>query len=61
MDKKQPLVTNVDNELQSNIDLYIKAMNKVTSIYDSFLSHEEFMDKTEEFFSELLKEEYPSA
>ena len=39
------------------IHLNIKAMRIVSSIYSSSLSHEEFMDKTEEIFCELLEED----
>lgn len=57
MNKNQLFIDEPDDELDHLIYLHIKAMGMVTSIYGSFLSHEEFMNKTEEFFCELLEKE----
>ena len=55
--KNQLFVNEPDDELDRLIHLNIKAMRIVSSIYGSSLSHEEFMDKTEEIFCELLEED----
>ena len=57
MNKNQLFINEPDDELDSLIRLNIKAMRIVSSIYGSSLSHEEFMDKTEEIFCELLEED----
>ncbi len=57
MNKNQLFIDEPDDELDHLIRLNIKAMQMVSSIYGPFLSHEEFMDKTEEIFSELLEED----
>ena len=57
MNKNQLFIDEPDNELDHLIRLNIKAMKMVSSIYGSSLSHEEFMDKTEEIFCELLEED----
>ena len=46
-----------NDELDHLIRLHIEAMDMVIAIYGNSLSHEEFMDKTEEFFCQLLEEE----
>ena len=50
MNKNQLITNDPSDELDHLIHLHIKAMGMVISIYGSFFSHEEFMDKTEEFF-----------
>lgn len=57
MDKNQLITGEPDDELDRLIRLNIKAMHMVSSIYGPFLSHEEFMDKTEEIFCELLEKD----
>lgn len=57
MNKKPLFIDEPDDELDHLIRLNIEAMHMVSSIYGPFLSHEEFMDKTEEIFCELLKED----
>jgi hypothetical protein len=57
MNKNQLFIDEPDDELDHLIRLNIKAMQMVSSIYSSSLSHEEFMDKTEEIFCELLEED----
>ena len=57
MNKNQLFINEPDDELDSLIRLNIKAMQIVSSIYGSSLSHEQFMDKTEEIFCELLEED----
>ena len=57
MNKNQLFINEPDDELDSLIRLNIKALRIVSSIYGSSLSHEEFMDKTEEIFCELLEED----
>ena len=42
--------------LRSLVDLQVEAMMKVSSEYGSSLTHEEFMDKAEEYFCALLEE-----
>ena len=55
MNKNQLFIDDPDDELDHLVRLNIKAMQMVSSIYGSSLSHEEFMDKTEEIFCELKK------
>jgi len=57
MNKKPLFIDEPDDELDHLIRLNIEAMHMVSSIYGPFLSHEEFMDKTEEIFCELLEED----
>lgn len=57
MNKEQLLDNETSDELHHLILLHIKAMQMVSSMYGSFLSHEEFMDKTEQIFCELIEEE----
>ena len=57
MNKNHLFIDEPDDELDHLIRLNIKAMQMVSSIYGSSLSHEEFMDKTEEIFCELLEED----
>lgn len=49
--------THLDDELEHQIQLHIKAMMMVAEKYGNTLSHEEFMDKAEELFCELFEEE----
>ena len=44
------------DDLQQGIDLYVEAMMMVSSEFGSSLSHEEFMDKVEEYYCKLLEE-----
>lgn len=60
IDKNQPIINEISDELQHCIELHIKAMNMVSSIYGNLLSHEQFMDKTEEFLCALIEEEKKS-
>ena len=46
----------VSDELQQYVDLYVKAMMMVSSDFGPSLSHEEFMDKVEEYYCKLLEE-----
>ena len=57
MNKKPLFIDEPDDELDHLIRLNIKAMQMVSSICGSSLSHEKFMDKTEEIFCELLEED----
>ncbi len=46
----------VSDEFQQCVDLYVEAMMMVSSEFGSSLSHEEFMDKVEEYYCKLLEE-----
>ena len=55
-EKNKLLTTPVSDELQKLIKLHIEAMRMVSLEYGSSLSHKQFMDKAEEYFSMLLEE-----
>lgn len=56
MKKLNLLNSSVDDELQHYARLYAEAMIMVSSEFGSSLSHEEFMNKAEEYFCKLLEE-----
>lgn len=54
--EKIPLIP-ISDELRHEARLFIKAMKMVSAIYGSSLSHEEFMNKAEEFLCILQEDE----
>ena len=57
MKKEKTPIIPISDGLQHQVRLFIKAMEMVSAIYGSSLSHEEFMDKAEEFLCILQEDE----
>ena len=54
------LNSKASDDLQQGINLYIEATMMVSAEFGSSLSHEEFMDKTDEYYCKLLEEDHGS-
>ena len=57
MKKEKTPTIPISDGLQHQVRLFIKAMEMVSAIFGSSLSHEEFVDKAEEFLCILQEDE----
>ena len=57
MKKEKTQIIPTSDGLQHQVRLFIKAMEIVSAIYGPSLSHDEFMDKAEEFLCILQEDE----
>ena len=57
MKKEKTPIIPISDGPQHQVRLFIKAMEMVSAIFGSSLSHEEFVDKAEEFLCILQEDE----